>query len=58
MNHTAVRRQLRAIATGETRHVYNGLCSDQVEGPDVHDEDCPACRVLLAVDPLLKPAAR
>lgn len=40
---------LTKIATGELRHVYNGECPDQVEGPNVRDPDCPACQVLLAV---------
>jgi hypothetical protein len=58
MNYTDVLEQLRAIATGETQHVYNGLCPDQVEGPAVRDDACPACRVLLAADSLLHPATR
>lgn len=39
---------LTKIATGELRHIYNGECPDQVEGPNVRDPDCPACQVLLA----------
>jgi hypothetical protein len=54
MTHIEILRQLRAIATGEVQHVYGGMCPDQIEGPDVRDEDCPACRVLLKADALLQ----
>lgn len=36
-------------ATGKTPHVFNGLCPDSIEGPDVRDPDCPACQALLGV---------
>ena len=36
------------VDTGQVRHLYNGECPDEVEGPDVRDPDCPACQVLLA----------
>lgn len=36
------------VATGQVRHLYNGECPDEVEGPNVRDPDCPACQVLLA----------
>lgn len=41
---------LHQVATGRIGHIYNGLCPDSVEGPDVRDIDCPACRVLLQAD--------
>ncbi|MGY4838020.1 hypothetical protein [Burkholderia pyrrocinia] len=58
MESTDVLQQLRAIATGELQHAYNGMCPDQVEGPAVRDEDCPACRALLAADALLPQQSR
>lgn len=39
---------LTKIATGELRHVYNGGCPDEVEGPMARDPDCPACQVLMS----------
>jgi len=36
-------------ATGKTPHVFNGLCPDSIEGPDVRDPDCPACQALMGV---------
>ena len=45
---------LYAVGTGQVHHVFNGLCPDQLEGPLVRDEDCPACRALMAVDGLLR----
>ena len=54
MEQTNILRQLHAIATGELQHAYNGMCPDQVEGPEVRDEDCPACCALLAADALLQ----
>ncbi len=41
-------RDLQKVATGELPHIYNGLCPDEVEGFAVRDDECPACRVLLA----------
>ena len=38
------------VATGRIAHDYSGLCPDGVEGPDVRDRECPACRVLIMVD--------
>lgn len=38
------------IATGELKHVYNGLCPDAVEGPLVRDPECPACQLLLTAE--------
>jgi hypothetical protein len=54
MNHIELLTKLREIATGEARHVYNGMCPDEIEGPTVRDDECPACRVLLAADALLQ----
>lgn len=53
MDHLEVLKQLRDIATGVTSHRYNGMCPDELEGPDVRDTDCPACRALLAADAAL-----
>lgn len=41
---------LTKIASGELRHVYNGLCPDPVEGYKVRDTECPACQVLMAAE--------
>lgn len=40
--------QLIEVATAKIPHVYNGMCPDAVEGHDVRDTECPACKVLLA----------
>lgn len=45
--------ELHSVATGRTAHIYSGLCPDGVEGPDVRDEHCPACRVLIEADKVL-----
>lgn len=34
------------IVSGTGEHVYLGNCPDSVEGPDLRDPDCPACRWL------------
>lgn len=47
---TDVLAGLYAIGTGQVRHVYMGMCPDAIEGAHVRDEDCPACRTLMAVD--------
>jgi len=44
--------RLRDVATGKIKHVFNGLCPDEIEGPDVRDPDCVACQIL---DAALKP---
>lgn len=41
------------VSTGRIEHIYSGLCPDGVEGPDVRDEECPACRVLIEADKVL-----
>lgn len=42
----AVVTALVKVGTGALPHLYLGLCPDATEGPDVRDEDCPACRAL------------
>lgn len=49
---------LLAVATGRTRHILAGLCPDEIEGPDVRDGDCPACRILVAAESLAAPPAQ
>lgn len=44
---------LVSIATGQVQHVYMGMCPDQVEGPDVRDDACPACQLLMRTDGIL-----
>lgn len=43
-------QSLTAIADGRIRHVFNGSCPDPVEGPSVRDDECPACKILSALD--------
>jgi len=40
------RDDARDVATGKVKHVFNGLCPDEIEGPFVRDAACPACRML------------
>lgn len=47
---TEALKGLVSIATGQVQHVYMGMCPDQVEGPDVRDDDCPACQFLTRTD--------
>lgn len=47
---------LYAVGTGQLTHVFMGLCPDQVEGSLVRDDDCPACRALVAADQALAAA--
>lgn len=46
--------QLRDVGAGAIAHLYRGSCPDPVEGPSVRDDECPACRVLIAADKLLR----
>lgn len=45
---------LYAIATGQLEHEYNGACPDKVEGAYARDNECPACRALIAADAELR----
>lgn len=47
-------RDLIAVASGQVEHVYLGQCPDQIEGHTTRDHDCPACRVLIAAEQLVK----
>jgi hypothetical protein len=38
--------ELLKVATNETRHVYMGLCPDELEGHNSRDPDCPACQAI------------
>ncbi|HFN4543865.1 TPA: hypothetical protein ACGSPD_001803 [Pseudomonas aeruginosa] len=38
---------LRRFATGNVKHLNNGLCPDEIEGHEARDPDCPVCRALL-----------
>lgn len=53
---TDVLAGLYAIGTGQVQHVFMGLCPDEVEGIKVRDDECPACRVLMAADKALAAA--
>lgn len=47
------------IGTGKLPHLYRGECPTQVDGHEVRDPDCPACRALvLAAAPAAAPAQR
>lgn len=50
--------RLLRVATGEIPHIYSGLCPDQMEGPNVRDRDCPACRVLIMADAVVSEAQK
>lgn len=38
---------LRRFATGNVKHMNNGLCPDDIDGHEARDPDCPVCRALL-----------
>ncbi|WP_065961246.1 hypothetical protein [Curtobacterium sp. UCD-KPL2560] len=38
------------VATGKTMHLFDGPCPDHVEGWDSRDDECPACRVIVAAE--------
>lgn len=38
---------LERVATGEVRHLHNGLCPDAIEGFESRDPNCPACQVIM-----------
>ncbi|WP_208604371.1 hypothetical protein [Pseudomonas delhiensis] len=40
-------RVLIGHATGEIKHLNNGMCPDDLEGHDTRDPDCAVCRALL-----------
>ncbi|EMY3672581.1 hypothetical protein AAIQ05_000375 [Pseudomonas aeruginosa] len=39
---------LSRFATGNVKHLNNGLCPDAFEGHEARDPDCPVCRALLS----------
>lgn len=41
------------VGSGKITHSYNGLCPDDVEGFDTRDDECPACRILIAAQRLI-----
>lgn len=38
---------LRKAASGEVKHLNNGLCPDDIDGHEARDPDCPVCRALI-----------
>lgn len=40
-------RVLVGHATGEIKHLNNGMCPDDLEGHDTRDPDCAVCRALI-----------
>ncbi|MFU4907926.1 hypothetical protein ACM7ZU_10275 [Pseudomonas aeruginosa] len=38
---------LRKAASGEVKHLNNGLCPDDIEGHEARDPDCPVCGALI-----------
>ncbi len=42
--------QLLDVARRKIEHVNNGMCPDDLEGFDVRDDECPACRVLIEAE--------
>ncbi len=40
-------RVLVGHATGEIKHLNNGLCPDDLEGHETRDPDCTVCRALI-----------
>lgn len=34
-------------------HAYQGQCPDSVDGPDLRDEECEACRILTSAESFL-----
>ena len=43
-------KKLIAVATGEIKHTFNGLCPDPIEGFDSRDPVCPACKILIEAE--------
>lgn len=42
-----LRRYIDALhGKGSVRHAYSGRCPDETQ-PDIRDNECPACRLLL-----------
>lgn len=39
-------QQLINLGTGELKHLYRGICPDDVEGRDTRDDECEACIAL------------
>jgi len=42
--------QLIDVATGRIPHIYQGTCPDVIEGHQVRDEECPACRIVIEAE--------
>lgn len=47
---------LYAVCSGKLQHVFMGACPDALEGDQVRDDECPACRAMIASDGLLRAA--
>lgn len=41
-------QQLVDLGCGKLQHINLGLCPDAIEGHETRDEECPACRALVA----------
>ncbi len=41
---------LRKAASGEVKHLNNGLCPDELEGRETRDPNCSVCRALIETD--------
>lgn len=46
-------RALIDVGSGKIAHENNGSCPDAVEGFDTRNDECPACRVLIAAQDFL-----
>lgn len=40
-------QKLLSVGSGEIDHLWQGSCPDQVEGPNVRDFECPACKIMI-----------
>lgn len=46
------------VGSGKLAHLHLGRCPDAIEGWDMRDRVCPACKVLIAGEQELLSAAR
>lgn len=42
--------ELLKVSSGEIKHLYRGSCPDNLEGYGVRDDECPACKAMLAAE--------
>lgn len=50
VDYTAQVNTLRDYTAGVLEHEDNGLCPDQINGPEARDPECQVCRALMALD--------